>query len=508
MIFSLSWFKFTLLNAFLITLLNFNLFSFFYEKSQSIFMLILFICAYFFLINAIFSLLFFKFLSKFFSILFIIISFLCVYFISSYGILIDSDMLQNVAKTDTKEVKELLNFKLFLITLLALFLSLCILKLKITAPSFKLRFINFSLSLVLAFAILFIFSKTFFPFFRNYNEIRMYNVPFYQIYSVYRYYTRFIKPKPEFQSIAKDAILPTNSQKRILILIVGETARAANYSLGDYSKNLTNEFTPHEGVIFFNKFYSCGTATAKSVPCMFSSSKSKTHSNSEYAENVLDVLQRLGIKVTWLDNNSGGCQGVCERLKNVRNFSNEFDGFLIEEVKKELDSLENMELVVVHLQGSHGPTYYKRYPKEFAKFSPTCDTNELQKCTKEELINTYDNTILYTDHVVEEIIDEAKAHTEFLSSVIYVSDHGESLGENGVYLHGMPYLLAPEFQTHIPLIFWSNDTTLNKNAFDKRHYKLSHDNLFSSLLGFFGVQTSFYEKEYDLFSKELKPNLD
>ncbi|WP_409513396.1 phosphoethanolamine transferase [Campylobacter sp. MIT 99-7217] len=511
----MSWFYFVLFSALYLTAMNFVLFEFIFSRleDKGFFYYIIFILLHFFILVAVFSVFFLPFVAKFLMIIFVLIASASSYFMMKYGVIIDHLMIRNIFRTDIKEVSELSSFSMvFWIFLFGLLPCFCLLKTKIVYGSLKkhlaLRLSMFLISLLIIAAIFLPMTSFFVSFFRNNYEAEFYTTPFYQIKSFIKFSKEDLLPKKELQSIAKDAVLSPNLQKKILILIVGETARAANYSLGDYSRNLTNEFTPDEGVVFFENFYSCGTATAKSVPCMFSSSKAKTHSNSEYAENVLDILQRLGVKVTWLGNNSGGCQGVCDRLINVRKFSNEFDGFLIDEVKKELESLENMELVVVHLQGSHGPTYYKRYPKEFRKFTPTCDTNELQKCTEEELINTYDNTILYTDHVVEEIIDEAKLHTEFLSSVIYVSDHGESLGENGVYLHGMPYLLAPKFQTHIPLVFWSNDLSLNQNAFSKKHLKLSHDNLFSSLLGFFGVQTSLYEQEYDLFSQELKPNLD
>jgi len=512
--FQISWLTFITLFAAYITAMNFVLFDYMFSNlnAEQGFLKLVLVGIYFCLWMMILSLIVFAYVGKFLLIIFIFSTAFSSYFMSSYGVIIDFEMIRNAIRTDSKEVIGLLNLKFILYILFLGFVpALFVWRAKIVYGALKrhiiTRFASFFIATALL-ALLFLpLSKTLVPFFRTYNLARVYNTPLYQIYSVIKLIKLDYLPKQEFKQIATDASLDLNvSKKKFFILIVGETARAANYSLGDYTKNETNPITPHEGVIFFDNFYSCGTSTAKSLPCMFSSSKRANHSNSEHQENVLDVLQRVGVKVTWLDNNSGGCQGVCDRLKNKQQFSNEFDGFFIDEIKNRLENLEPLEMIVVHLQGSHGPTYYKRYPYEWRKFTPTCDTNDLAKCSQEELINTYDNTILYTDHVVEEIIDYAKLKKDYEGVVIYVSDHGESLGENGIYLHGMPYLIAPEFQKHVPLLFWSNDKAFNEHAFKNKSLSLSHDNLFSSLLGFFNVKTKEYEPNYDLFSPKLQAN--
>ncbi|EAK7041933.1 phosphoethanolamine--lipid A transferase, partial [Campylobacter coli] len=505
-------FRFTLLNSLLIVSLNFNLYYFVYEKtSENLFITFSFIIIYFGLVHVICSLLFVKYLGKLFSVFFILASFLSVYFITFYGVLIDSDMIQNIAQTDIKEVRDLLNFKLLFTVFLALFLAFCILKIQIDYYSnfktyIKIKCINIILGLILVFVILAPLSKTFIPFFRNYNEIRMYNVPFYQIYAVYRYYVRFVKVKPEFKTIANDAYRENNHTKKLLVLVVGETARAANYSLGGYAKNDTNFYTKKDNVVFFDNFSSCGTATAVSLPCMFSLSKRQNYSSSEYQENVMDILQKTGVKASWIDNNSGGCKGVCDRLSDKQQLSSDWDENLLPFLKERLGNLDTQNIIVLHLQGSHGPAYYKRYPSEFKKFIPTCDTNELSKCDSEALINTYDNTLLYTDYLLSEIIKLLKEKKDYESSLLYLSDHGESLGENGIYLHGMPYAIAPSYQTHIPVIFWSNDKKLMMTAQNHKGLKLSQDNLFSTLLGYFDVKTMVYESDYDLLNQTLKAN--
>ena len=220
----------------------------------------------------------------------------------------------------------------------------------------------------------------------------------------------------------------------------------------------------------------------------------------------MDILQKTGVKASWIDNNSGGCKGVCDRLSDKQQLSSDWDENLLPFLKERLGNLDTQNIIVLHLQGSHGPAYYKRYPSEFKKFIPTCDTNELSKCDSEALINTYDNTLLYTDYLLSEIIKLLKEKKDYESSLIYLSDHGESLGENGIYLHGMPYAIAPSYQTHIPVIFWSNDKKLMMTAQNHKGLKLSQDNLFSTLLGYFDVKTMVYESDYDLLNQTLKAN--
>ncbi|EIM0331766.1 phosphoethanolamine--lipid A transferase [Campylobacter coli] len=512
--FKLSWFGFVLFNSILITLLNFNLHSFVYEKlSQNLLLTLVFIVAYFGLVHMIFSLIFVKYLTKILSIFFILSSCTSLYFITFYGVLIDSDMIQNVMQTDIKEVKDLLSWRLVLLAIVVLLFCVFILRIRIennTEQGFFKKIRVRVLSALLGCSIFLIafvpLSKTFIPFFRTYNEIRMYNVPFYPIYAVYRYCVRFVKVKPEFKTIANDAYRENNHTKKLLVLVVGETARAANYSLGGYAKNDTNFYTKKDNVVFFDNFSSCGTATAVSLPCMFSLSKRENYSSSEFQENAMDVLYKTGVDTAWFDNNSGGCKGVCDRLAYKQKLSSDLDENLLAPFKEKLNHLSDQNIIVLHLQGSHGPAYYKRYPNEFKKFIPTCDTNELSKCDSEALINTYDNTLLYTDYLLSEIIKLLKEKKDYESSLIYLSDHGESLGENGIYLHGMPYAIAPSYQTHIPVIFWSNDKKLMMTAQNHKGLKLSQDNLFSTLLGYFDVKTMVYESDYDLLNQTLKAN--
>jgi lipid A ethanolaminephosphotransferase len=173
-----------------------------------------------------------------------------------------------------------------------------------------------------------------------------------------------------------------------------------------------------------------------------------------------------------------------------------------------IDSLTENAVIVLHADGSHGPEYYDRYPKEQERFTPVCRTNQLGSCSSEELVNVYDNTILYTDHFLAQVVALLKKNQDaYNTSMLYVSDHGESLGENGMYLHAAPYAIAPQAQVHVPMVMWFGPSTLSEAGIDRRCVQakrdqadLSHDNLFHSVLGLLGVQTSVYQPALDIFN--------
>ncbi|ECI2564323.1 phosphoethanolamine transferase EptA, partial [Salmonella enterica] len=295
-----------------------------------------------------------------------------------------------------------------------------------------------------------------------------------------------------------------------------ETSRGDDFSLGGYPRD-TNPRLAKDDVIYFPHTTSCGTATAISVPCMFSDMPRK-HYDEELAhhqEGLLDIIQRAGINVLWNDND-GGCKGACDRVphQNVTELNLPgqcidgecYDEVLFHGLEDYIDHLKGDGVIVLHTIGSHGPTYYNRYPPQFKKFTPTCDTNEIQNCSQQQLINTYDNTVLYVDYIVDKAINLLKSHQDkFTTSLVYLSDHGESLGENGVYLHGLPYSIAPDTQKHVPMLIWLSKDYQQRYQVDqaclqKRASTLdySQDNLFSTMLGLTGVQTTYYQAADDI----------
>jgi lipid A ethanolaminephosphotransferase len=237
---------------------------------------------------------------------------------------------------------------------------------------------------------------------------------------------------------------------------------------------------------------------------------------ASHREGLLDIVQRAGLSVLW-NENDGGCKGACDRVPHQDmtrlDLPGEcidgecYDDVLFHGLDDYINQLKGNGIIVLHTIGSHGPTYYHRYPAQFRRFVPTCDTNQIQDCSREQLVNTYDNTLLYVDYIVDKAINVLKSHQDrFTTSLVYLSDHGESLGENGVYLHGMPYAIAPEEQKHVPMLIWLSPDYQQRHAvamdcmnkLTKNTW--SQDNLFSTVLGLTGTVTREYVPGDDILT--------
>lgn len=306
-------------------------------------------------------------------------------------------------------------------------------------------------------------------------------------------------------------------QKPMLTVVVaGETARAQDFSLNGYGVD-TNPELSKLPIINFSNTQSCGTATAVSLPCMFSKYSRDDYSfeKGTSTENVLDVFGHAGLQVEWWDNNTGD-KAIAARFK-TRRFNDltdpEFcatgeciDGIFLEPLKDYIASIKQDTVLVLHQIGSHGPTYYQRYPAAFERFIPACRTAEFKKCTPQEITNAYDNTIAYTDQILAQTIKMLAANEALATSLLYVSDHGESLGERGLYLHGAPYFMAPDTQTHVPMLLWMSDAFRTRFGIDEscvaeqKDKPLSHDNLFHSLLGMLDINTAERNPDLDIFA--------
>lgn len=449
------------------------------------------------------------------------------YFMDSYGIVIDQSMIQNVLQTDSAEAGDLFSLKLLLYILgLGVLPAILVLKLPLRQRSLWHEVRSSLISAVASFAMIAAVAGMFYAdyasFFRNNPQIRLLLTPSNTFYSGYKEVASLLRKPRVIRPVGTDAsrTLATAGQEKpsVLVLVVGETARAQNFSLNGYPRP-TNPQLQKAGVINFSSAYACGTSTAISVPCMFSRLGREDYSDSKAAreENLLDVLRHAGIEVLWRDNSSG-CKGLCERVPTERRkaFSIEalcpdgecFDEAMLNGLENHLDKLEGDAVIVLHQMGSHGPAYYKRYPAEHRVFQPTCDSNQLQNCSLEAIRNSYDNTIRYTDHFLAKVIEFLKQRSDrYDSAMLYVSDHGESLGENNLYLHGMPYFMAPEEQKRVPFLLWLSDRFATRYDVDssclgeKSSTPVSHDNLFHSVLGLLDVRTSVYRQELDIFDQ-------
>ena len=314
-----------------------------------------------------------------------------------------------------------------------------------------------------------------------------------------------------------DALPSAGRNPRVTVIVVGETARAQNFQLSGYPRTTNPELSKRD-IIYFNNTSSCGTATAVSVPCMFSvyDHAAYTHSKALGTETLMDVLAHAGIKVEWWDNNTGD-KNVAERVPRRELFKSQdprfckdgecLDDILLADLDQWLDGLKTDTVLVLHQLGDHGPAYYLRYPEHYRKFMPDCRTVEFRDCSNEMIVNAYDNALLYTDHIIASVIDKLEARQDRLdTAMIYMSDHGESLGENGLYLHGAPYMLAPAVQTRIPFVFWTSghfDSSIGLNRAclaETAGAPRSHDNLFHTVLGMMNVRTKVYDQGLDILA--------
>lgn len=474
------------------------------------------------ILNGIFSLFSYRPLYKPVVITLLLVSAVVNYYMVSYGIVIDDKMIVNLLETDFREASEQLTWPFFRHTLVfGLLPAALLLIIQVKYRPWRRELLERSLiitgSALLILLIVFSNFKSLTLFGREHKHLRMYINPTYPVYSlVYLLKKRNVSNAAEpVKIIAPDAGRPVTAKKSLLVLVVGETARAEQFSLNGYHRKTTPELEARD-VFNFTNVDSCGTDTAESLPCMFSHLGRSNYSRSAAGkyENILDILQRTGVKVVWRDNNSGS-KGIAERVayeslafeKDPLLCSAEecFDEILLKDFVKLIEQNQGEMLLVLHQKGSHGPSYYKRSPQIFKQYTPECTQDNVQDCEPATIVNAYDNTIRYTDHFLAALIDRLKQEN-YPTAMLYASDHGESLGENNIYLHGLPYLLAPSQQTHIPMIFWGSDSYLRDKGIDRailtKHLKdhFSHDFLFHTLLGLFGVKTAIYQQDFDIFS--------
>lgn len=430
------------------------------------------------------------------------------YFMDSFGTIIDKEMFNNMAQTDSAEVLDLFTPKLFLYVMMGAVLPVVLMmryhhfEVHYGAAVAK-RGLMVLLCVSLIVVLYGVLNGAYGSFFRSHKELRMYLNPIYPVSS----FVKFVKIKaqgnPVFTPIALDAHKRDSENKKLVILVVGETARAENFSLNGYTMPTSPLLQSRDDIVAFSNFYSCGTVTAVSVPCMFSKfSRTEFGDDKNAYENLVDVVQKVGVRVVWRDNNSGGSKGVANRVENAKYYGGKtYDEVLLEDLQSAIDEKHEDTLIVLHQEGSHGPTYFKRYPETFKKFTPACDTQDFNQCSQEQIINSYNNTLLYTDFVVNEAIELLKKNeSKYETTLLYVSDHGESLGENGVYLHGIPYFMAPDAQKHVPALFYFGEK--NHEKLPALHAKktdyFSHDNVFHTMLGLFDIKTNEYNTKLDM----------
>ena len=456
------------------------------------------------------------------------------YFMLNYGVVIDKHMLKNALETDSAEVFSLLSFKMvpyFLFNLLLPAALLFIIPVSVKTPAAtgkKIHSVLHYLARLLgsfSLIVLLVTSQyqTYASVLREHRYLKQQTLPLSALTASVGLLGTAPVLARSHQSYATDALqqLPVGSKPRLILFVLGETVRADHLGINGYSRNTTPQLAQRK-LINFGAISACGTATAISVPCLLSHLTKGTYDEAiaKGSDNLLDVLQRAGVKVLWRNNNSG-CKTMCDRVEQDSQFAINHqyhcndgdcpDLALLDGLKQRIlrqDSATS-QLIVLHQQGNHGPEYYKRSLEQHKVYLPECRTNLLNECTQQQIVNAYDNAIVSTDLLLDNSITLLESLNEqYDTALVYLSDHGESLGENGVYLHGLPYWMAPDAQTKVPMLFWlsdnfSHNARLNINCL-QQNTNLSHDNIFDTMLSLFAVKTTALRAELDVVSDCVK----
>ena len=462
-------------------------------------------------------------------IVFLLLSSVTAYFMDSYNVVIDTGMIRNIVQTDARESIDLFDYRLLVyVLLLGILPALFVLRAPITFRPLAYELVAKlkvgALIVLVIVAQLLLFSKAYASFFREHKPLRYYSNPLTSLWSAGKYLAEGAHSGPlVVEALGRDAAQAAgHTHRELIILVLGEAARADHFSLNGYERE-TNPLLAKEGIISLVNMQACGTSTAVSVPCIFSGLGRSHYSDDKarHRENLLDVLTHAGIRVLWRDNNSSS-KGVADRVPYEDFKTPEHNPVCDEECRDEgmlaglqeyIDGTGSGDIfIVLHQMGNHGPAYYKRYPQAFEKFTPVCRTSQLEDCSNEEIDNAYDNAILYTDYFLSKVIALLRQNDgRFETAMVYISDHGESLGENGIYLHGLPWIMAPDVQKNVGALLWFGENfdeidvaTLQANSL----HPWSHDNIFHTVLGLLEVDTAVYDPALDITRPPQRASLD
>lgn len=445
------------------------------------------------------------------------------YYADKLGVIVDREMIQNAMTTTFAESRHLITTDFILhVVLYGVLPSLLVLWVRLARGSILRGIGGWALSVgggaAMVVGLLYVDLQTFMPVFREQKELLASVQPLAPIAGAVRYARMMLKSaeivlQPTGTDAASGPYLARADKPVLLVIVAGETARAANWSLGGYGRETNPELAKRD-IVYYPDTSSCGTATAVSLPCMFSplTKAEYSYQGGLENENLLDVLARAGFHVEWWDNNTGD-KDIAARLtvrKMVAADGPEFcdpectDEVFLKHIEEKAATITQNTVIVLHQIGSHGPSYWLRYPADREIFSPACKTPQLGDCSDEEIVNAYDNTITFTDHMLATLIDRLDAQGRVIPALFYASDHGESLGENGLYLHGAPDFMAPPEQTHVPMLLWMSARFRDTLAMDQACMAaasggaVSHDNMFSTILGLVDVTTVARDPALDL----------
>lgn len=438
-----------------------------------------------------------RYFGKFLLVLFFVINSIAVYFVNTYSVIIDESMIGNILNTKLEESSSFFSLTLIVyFLLLGVLPSIYIIKTKIITVTAKSFFIISSLTLLFILTLVFANASNWLWIDKNSKTLGGLAMPWSYSVNISLFYVHEAK-KNEKEILLPNATLKDN-EKSVVVLVIGESARSQNFSLYGYNKNTNPLLSKTNNIYHFNA-NSAATYTTAGVKSILE------HKNTNDLYEILpNYLFRNNVEVIWRTSNWGeppihikNYQDRKFLKQNCIGESCNYDEVLLTGLKEQiLASKKNKILIVLHTSTSHGPTYSKKYPLHFETFKPVCNSVELGNCSQTELINAYDNTIVYTDYILSNVIEDLKQLSAYKSTMIFVSDHGESLGEKNLYMHGLPLSIAPKEQYEIPFIVWVSDNSARKL---KPNDLLSQNHVFHSVLNFLNIESPIYNEDMNIF---------
>ncbi len=446
-------------------------------------------------------------LAKAVCILFALVNSVAVYFMVTFKVILDYTMMGNILNTQTSEASSYWNLSILVyFVLLGVVPGIWLWRLHFKPVKritlLLLSFVTVSLCVVLLYAN----SSSWLWFDKHSKAVGGQIMPWSYVVNTIRF-QRDQNAVPKNKTLLPDAVF-IHKNKKVVVLIIGETARLKNFSLYGYARE-TNPLLAKSTIIALNDPDACSTYTTKSIACMLS----HLDSAAPKFEPLPSYLQRQGVEVIWHSKNWGepavsvdSYQDKGDLKQYCKGEGCEYDEVLLTRLRDKIAaSTADKIFVVLHTKGSHGPSYFSQYPPQFERFTPVCKTVDLSQCSFDALQNAYDNSILYTDFFINETI-QLLQQTGIASSLLYISDHGESLGEGGYYLHGTPMVLAPDEQVKIPFLVWMSDEFVKQKGIDVNVFKQakthSHANVFHSVMGALDLRSDIYKPELDVFEQE------
>ncbi len=436
---------------------------------------------------------------KYFLALLLMINSGAIYFIEVYGVMLDKTMIGNVFNTNYGEATSFFSWEfVYYLSVFGLIPSIILIRWTYVKESLKLFLLKLLISLMLLGGFAFANSSSWLWVDKHVPILGSLAMPWSYLVNTCRYWSDVYKQNQEEELLPNATI--KNKEKAVVVLVIGESARSQNFSLYGYEQQTNPLLSKLEGIQHY-KAQSCATYTTAGVKCILD-----YKDTGHYYEPLTNYLFRNGVAVFWRTTNNGEPKIKAnsykgrEELKALAeqdSLNYDYDEVLLAGIKDEvLKANQDKVFIVLHTSTSHGPTYASKYPKQFEHFAPVCTSVELSKCSQQELINAYDNTIVYTDYILAQLIASLKELKDYKSSVIFVSDHGESLGEANLYMHGVPKKFAPKEQYDIPFIAWSSANS--ERAFKKLE-EVSQHNVFHSVLDFLAVDSPIYDEHLSIF---------